>query len=56
VDDHPLAPFKAKLDRADKRLRTFNNEYRRFSKGKPLRADIDVDFQGGLEYRVYRGR
>jgi hypothetical protein len=46
-ESHPLAPFKAKLDRADKSLRTFNTEYRRFSKRKPLRASIKVDFQSG---------
>jgi hypothetical protein len=45
--EHPLSPFKAKLDRADKSLRTFNTEYGRFSRRKPLRAQVAVDFQSG---------
>lgn len=44
---HPLAPFKARLDRADESLRTFNREYGEFAKGNPLQADVKVDFQSG---------
>lgn len=47
MSQHPLAPFKAKLDRANKSLHTLNDEYRCFTERHPLRADVKVDFQTG---------
>jgi len=44
---HPLAPFKAKLDRANESVRTLSRGYTEFSQLYPLRADVKVDFQSG---------
>ncbi len=45
--NHPLAPFKAKLDRANESVHTFDREYLRFAKRHPLRVNVEVDFQSG---------
>ncbi|MBA3808994.1 MAG: hypothetical protein H0X28_11495 [Solirubrobacterales bacterium] len=42
-----LQGIEAKLDRADKSLRTLDRELARISNGKPLVIGIDVDFQSG---------
>jgi len=44
---HPLAPFEAKLKRANESLHTFDREYLRFAKRNPLQVDVKVDFQSG---------
>ena len=45
--DSPLAPLIAKLDRADESLSALDHEIRTLADGKPLRFEIDVDFQTG---------
>jgi hypothetical protein len=47
MTQHPLAPFVAKLDRADETMRAFDEELARVSHAKPLKVKVDVDFQSG---------
>jgi hypothetical protein len=47
VADSPLAPLIAKLDRADETMRAFDDELGRLSHAKPLKVEVDVDFQSG---------
>lgn len=42
-----LTGIRAKLDRADESLRTFDCDYRRFTKQKPLKVGVDVNFETG---------
>jgi hypothetical protein len=47
MTQHPLAPFLAKLDRADETMRAFDKELARVSHAQPLKVAVNVDFQSG---------
>lgn len=47
MSQDPLDGIRAKLNRADRSLRTLDDKLSRLADSKPLRVGIDVDFQSG---------